>query len=95
MLPAGSIRSANHLVEENPLMSNFLFPRPTEVAPVQSREPVAGACDECGAEDLLRYPVLSEGGWFVVVKCQSCLRSVSRERWTRLGTVQFMTDAIE
>ncbi len=76
-------------------MSNFLFPRPAEAAPVQSREPVEGACDECGAEDLLRYPVLSEGGWFIVVKCQSCLYSMSREHWARLGAVQLMTDAIE
>ncbi len=76
-------------------MSNFLFPRPAEAAPVQAREPVAGACEECGAEDLLRYPVLSEGGWFIVVKCQSCLHSMSREHWARLGAVQLMTDAIE
>lgn len=75
-------------------MSNFLFPRPTEVAPVQERESVAGVCEQCGAEDLRRYPVLSEGGWFIVVKCQSCLRSLSRERWSRLGPVRLMTDEL-
>jgi vanillate/4-hydroxybenzoate decarboxylase subunit D len=43
------------------------------------REPVEGACSECGEERLMRYPVLSEGGWYDVVKCQSCLHSESRE----------------
>jgi len=43
------------------------------------REPVAGACSDCGKEELMRYPVLSEGGWYQVVKCQSCLHSESRE----------------
>ncbi len=42
------------------------------------REPVDGACAECGEERLMRYAVLSEGGWFDVVKCQNCLHSESR-----------------
>ena len=76
-------------------MSNFLFTRPTDPAPVQEREAVAGACDECGAEALMRYPVLSEGGWFMAVKCQECLHSQSREKWHRLGYVSLVTDQIE
>ena len=75
-------------------MSNFAFARPLEVAPVQPREPVAGTCDECGTEALMRYPVLSEGGWFMAVKCQTCLHSQSREKWTRLGYVTLLTDSI-
>lgn len=51
------------------------------------REPVDGTCPECGASDLRRFPVLSEGGWFLAVKCQRCLCSVSRERWHQLGYV--------
>ena len=51
------------------------------------REPVEGACPECGAADLARYPVLSTGGWFLVEKCQRCLTSVHRTRWNRLGSV--------
>jgi hypothetical protein len=51
------------------------------------RAVVSGRCPECAASELRRYPVLSEGGWFVVVKCQACLGSVSREPWTRLGWV--------
>lgn len=73
-------------------MSNFSFPRPAELAPRQVREPVAGLCPECRAAELMRYPVLSEGGWFMVVKCQECLHSVSREPWALLGPVRLLTD---
>jgi hypothetical protein len=76
-------------------MSNYSFPRPSDPAPVQEREAVDGACDECGAERLQRYPVLSEGGWYMVVKCQSCLYSQSREKWRRLGHVTLLTDLLE
>ena len=75
-------------------MSNFSFARPQEAAPVQHREVVSGACASCGAETLMRYPVLSEGGWFMVVKCQSCLHSQQREKWTRLGHVTLLTDSL-
>jgi vanillate/4-hydroxybenzoate decarboxylase subunit D len=75
-------------------MSNFSFPRPTETHPVQTREPIAGGCDACGTEALMRYPVLSEGGWYMVVKCQHCLHSQTREKWTRLGYVTLLTDLI-
>ena len=75
-------------------MSNFSFVRPQELRPVQDREPVDGNCDECGAQALKRYPVLSEGGWFMVVKCQECLYSQSREKWTRLGYVSLITDTL-
>ncbi|MBK5218398.1 MAG: hypothetical protein JJE35_01230 [Thermoleophilia bacterium] len=43
------------------------------------RAAVEGACSECGESQLRRYPVLSEGGWYRVVKCESCLHSESRE----------------
>ena len=51
------------------------------------REPVAGDCPECGMPKLQAYKVLSNGGWYSVVKCESCLCSVSREPWNRLGYV--------
>ena len=57
------------------------FPRPTEAHVSVEREPVDGTCESCGANALQAYPVLSEGGWFKVVKCQECLSSKSRERW--------------
>lgn len=75
-------------------MSNFSCPRPQEANPVQAREAIAGHCDSCGAEALMRYPVLPEGGWYMVVKCQACLHSQHREKWTRLGHVTLLTDSI-
>ena len=65
-------------------MSNFVYPRPAEEFPRQSREVVPGTCPECGGGALARYPVLSEGGWFLVVKCQACLATCEREPWRRL-----------
>jgi transposase-like protein len=59
-----------------------------------AKESVEGNCPECGAESLARYPVLSEGGWFQVVKCQNCLHSVSRERWSRLGDIALLSDSL-
>ncbi|HLH70017.1 MAG TPA: hypothetical protein VKY90_13585 [Candidatus Dormibacteraeota bacterium] len=70
------------------------YPRPAELTLSVEREPVAGACPGCGAERLRRYPVLSEGGWFQVVKCQECLRSVSREPWSRLGPITLLVDGL-
>ena len=61
---------------------------------VVPREPVEGTCPECGASALKRYPVLSEGGWFMAVKCQECLCSVSREPWHRLGSVRLLEDSL-
>jgi vanillate/4-hydroxybenzoate decarboxylase subunit D len=57
-----------------------------------SREPAAGVCPECGAADLLRYPVVGERGWEMVVKCQACLLSIDRERWNRLGPHALLVD---
>lgn len=51
------------------------------------RQLVPGSCPECGAFQLAEYPVLSTGGWFVVVKCQVCLASLQRTKWNRLGYV--------
>ena len=76
-------------------MSNFLFQRPDDPAPVQQREAVSGKCDACDAEQLMRYPVLYEGGWYMVVKCQACLHSQSREKWTRFGYVSLITDSLD
>jgi hypothetical protein len=58
------------------------------------RSPVSGSCPECGAAALARYPVVSEGGWFEVVKCQECLASVARTRWSRLGWVSRLEDTL-
>jgi transcription elongation factor Elf1 len=65
-----------------------IYPRPTEKTLSVAREAVEGTCPRCGDAALQRYPVLAETGWFDVVKCQSCLHSVSRERGPMLGPVQ-------
>jgi transposase-like protein len=65
-----------------------------EETPVLDRTPVDGACPRCGAAELRRYPVVSEGGWFQVVKCQDCLHSVSREHWALLGPLAMLSDSI-
>jgi hypothetical protein len=57
----------------------MIYPRPDTPTVAVERVPVEGTCPECGAADLRAYPVLSEGGWYQVVKCQACLASVSRE----------------
>ena len=53
-----------------------------------SREPVYGSCPNCGESGLARYQVLAEGGWFEVVKCQSCLHTVERSRLDPLVLVK-------
>ena len=70
------------------------FARPEERFLHVERESVDGTCPECGSEDLKRYPVLSEGGWWNVVKCQSCLGSVERERGGRMGSITLLSDTL-
>lgn len=65
------------------------WPHPTSSV---EREHVEGECPECGATELARYPVLAEGGWFLVVKCGTCLHSLEREPWNRLGHVVRLED---
>jgi vanillate/4-hydroxybenzoate decarboxylase subunit D len=61
------------------------FPRPTEPYLSVERTRVAGTCPECGGGNLAEYPVLSEGGWWDVCKCQDCLASVRRNRGPLFG----------
>jgi hypothetical protein len=70
------------------------YPRPAEPYVDVPREPVEGTCPECGSSSLRRYPVLSEGGWWNVVKCQDCLCSVERERGPLLGGIQLLIEAV-
>lgn len=58
------------------------------------REPVDESCPRCGSDDVRSYPVNSEGGWFDVVKCQQCLRSIRREPGPPLGPIQLLTDLL-
>jgi hypothetical protein len=61
------------------------FPRPSTPSVAVPRAPVAGQCPACGAAELATYPVLSEGGWWRVVKCQRCLHALRREPGPLLG----------
>ncbi|HTY94552.1 MAG TPA: hypothetical protein VMC02_11725 [Steroidobacteraceae bacterium] len=61
------------------------FPRPATATVSCDRTPVPGACPECAAQCLASYRVMSEGGWWLVVKCGRCLHSVSREPGPMLG----------
>jgi hypothetical protein len=70
------------------------YPRPHDPTVAVAKESVEGTCPECGADSLARYPVLAEGGWFQVVKCQNCLHSVSRDRWSRLGDIALLSDTL-
>ena len=47
------------------------------------------------ASDFLRYPVLSEGGWFIVVKHQPSLRSVSRLPWELFGPIRLTSHGLD
>ncbi|MBN9748535.1 hypothetical protein DMP23_46910 [Amycolatopsis sp. A1MSW2902] len=47
------------------------------------------------AADFRRYPVLTEGGWFTVVKHQKTLESVSRERGPLLGPIVLTSDGLD
>ena len=68
--------------------------RDTPTTLVLERTPADGYCPRCGAEELRRYPVVSEGGWFQVLKCQNCLLSLDRSPWSRLGPIQLLTDLL-
>jgi hypothetical protein len=62
-----------------------MFMRPQTPTVTARRDAVPGNCPACGAATLQRYRVLSEGGWWQVVKCAACLHSVSREPGPLLG----------
>jgi hypothetical protein len=46
-------------------------------------------------DDFRRYPVLSEGGWFDVIKHQPTLRSVARVRGPLLGPVALTSAGLD
>jgi uncharacterized Zn finger protein len=55
------------------------FPRPKEESIFEKKEKVPGTCPECGGSDIKAYRVLTDGGWWNVVKCQECLYSLDRQ----------------
>ena len=45
--------------------------------------------------DLRRYPVLSEGGWFTVIKNQQTLETISRQPWRLLGPITLLSEGLD
>jgi len=45
--------------------------------------------------DFKQYPVLAEGGWFIVIKHQKTLESVSRTPWRLLGPIQLSSEGLD
>lgn len=39
-------------------------------------------------DDFRKYPVLAEGGWYIAIKHQTTLQSVSRTPWNLFGPIQ-------
>ena len=71
-----------------------MFKRPTTPTVHAERTAVDGACPACGGAGLQRYRVLSEGGWWQVVKCPHCLHALSREPGPLLGSLTAATQAL-
>ena len=61
-------------------IKNVVYTRPKEKYIYQTREPVVGACPECGSSDIKRYPFISRFGPRIAIQCQSCLNQLSVER---------------
>ena len=70
------------------------YTRPTEPTLSVAKERVDGTCPSCGVENLATYPVLAEYGWEQVVKCQTCLCSVSRTALPLLGPVDILVNSL-
>ncbi|MET0292530.1 MAG: hypothetical protein ABW136_09220 [Steroidobacteraceae bacterium] len=71
-----------------------MFIRPATPTVTAERTSVQGSCPECGAQSLQRYRVLSEGGWWDVVKCADCLASVERKPGPLFGTLSEALEAL-
>ncbi|UNK46072.1 hypothetical protein [Arthrobacter sulfonylureivorans] len=53
-------------------------PRPAQHLLETEKAESAQRCSHCPASEVRQYRVLSEGGWWNVAKCQTCLRSIAR-----------------
>lgn len=60
-------------------------PRPLTSTVSAPRTSASGRCPECGGGTLASYRVMSEGGWWSVIKCQECLASIAREAAPMFG----------
>jgi len=81
------------LDSKGPLMTHYQ--RPAERIVPSPKVPVDTTCPNCGSREVFKYPVNSEGGWFMVVRCQGCLHQTQRSPWRLHGPVEFLADQIE
>jgi len=65
-------------------------PEELEAAGIDLARDFAGS----SIDDFRRYPVLSEGGWFMVIKHMPTLTSVSRVRWELLGPINLTSHGL-
>lgn len=71
------------------------YKRPKEKYLYVEKRRVEAKCPKCGGIDIRKYPVLSEGGWWQVTKCQDCLFSLERKRsLNRLGQIELLSDLL-
>jgi hypothetical protein len=90
--------SAEHKAAQTPTIAPPLFVERETVTEDELRElGVDLAKDFPGstADDFKRYPVLSEGGWFIVVKHQPSLTSVSRTEWELFGPIVLTSHGLD
>jgi hypothetical protein len=71
-----------------------MFVRPETSVVAATRTDVPGKCPECARETLAEYRVLSEGGWWDVIKCRDCLASVERRPGPLLGALSEVVDSL-
>ena len=45
-------------------------------------------------DDFRQYPVLAEGGWYIVIKHQRTLQTVSRVPWRLLGPITLLSEEL-
>lgn len=68
--------------------------RPQESFVYVEKEKVNANCPECGSKNIKEYPVLSEGGWWEVKKCQDCFCSLDRKRWGLFGSMTTLSESL-
>lgn len=43
---------------------------------------------------LRQYPVLTEGGWFIIIKDQVTLQEIARRPWRLLGPIELLSNSL-
>lgn len=68
-----------------------------ERSPVTAEDLVNAGLDPVEAfarhapQDLRCYPILSEGGWFIVIKNVTTLEELARRPWRLLGPIELLS----